>query len=56
MSDETENKEKPKKGPKKIKVKAATAIGEDGVIYAKGDVFEVTEERAEALGDHVAKV
>jgi len=37
----------------KVTVEAVKRLGEDGVIYAKGETFETTEKRAKALGDLV---
>lgn len=39
---------------KKVKVRVLiNSLGEDSATYAKGETFETTAERAEALGDSV---
>lgn len=45
---------KPKPKPKKVKVRVTCAsLGEESEYYKKGDTFETTDERAQALGDLV---
>lgn len=42
---------------KKVKVRVLiNSLGEDTATYAKGEIFETTAERAEALGDSVELV
>jgi len=42
---------------KKVKVRVLiNSLGEDSATYAKGEIFETSAERAEALGDSVELV
>lgn len=43
-------------GKSTIYVKATEPLHEDGVSYAKGDLFEVDAKRAKALGKFVKEV
>jgi len=55
MADKEESKPATKPVPKgKVKVRVVRQpIHEDGRTYHKGDVFDVAEDRAEALGELV---
>ncbi len=53
----TAEKETKTKAPELVRVKAVIHLSEGGVAYKPGDEFEVTAERAEALGSvHVTAV